>query len=246
MSRTWVLSDIHGNGFLFDAILEKIGSNDTVYFLGDAIDRGYDGWRILKHILQDPRFVYLMGNHEDMMLEFFRKNKNRNTWLEKIHWSAWGSNGGLPTLEAAMKDPDFDQVIEDLNDILILTAGYTNKTGDRIHMSHSGMGPWNSRHTKFEKNDILWDRTHFFWGAEELSSEEIVVHGHTPIPHIINQIDMTYIQEDIDAGALWYAGGQKVCIDCGTAWTGVITLMDLDTFEEEVFVEEHMYGEADI
>lgn len=242
MSRVWAFSDIHGNGQLFDAILEKIGDNDTVYFLGDAIDRGPDGWEILKHILRDPRFIYLMGNHEAMMLDFFNKHKDRDEWLDIVRWSTWGYNGGLPTLEVAMKDPEFDQVIEDLNDILILTASYKNKVGNRIHMSHSGKGPWNSHHNKFEKSDILWDRTHFFWGAEGLQPEEVIIHGHTPIPHIINQIDITYIQEDIEAGALWYAGGQKVCIDCGTAWTGVITLIDLDTFEEEVFMEEHING----
>ena len=51
---TWCFSDIHGQRELFDQVMAEIGSDDTVYFLGDAIDRGPDGWNILKELMNAP------------------------------------------------------------------------------------------------------------------------------------------------------------------------------------------------
>ena len=69
MKRTWVCSDLHGNRKIFNAMKEKIGAEDTVIFLGDAIDRGPDGWNILKEMLTDERFIVLKGNHEDLFVK---------------------------------------------------------------------------------------------------------------------------------------------------------------------------------
>lgn len=45
----YVLSDIHGNRQRFDSIMEQIAlqPEDTLYVLGDVIDRYPDGIRIL-------------------------------------------------------------------------------------------------------------------------------------------------------------------------------------------------------
>lgn len=46
----YVLSDIHGNAYNFDAILQQIclQPEDILYILGDVIDRHPDGIRILR------------------------------------------------------------------------------------------------------------------------------------------------------------------------------------------------------
>ena len=45
----YAISDIHGCYDKYISMLEKIGFNDgdTLYFLGDAVDRGPDGVKIL-------------------------------------------------------------------------------------------------------------------------------------------------------------------------------------------------------
>ena len=55
----YAFSDLHGNGILWDKIKSFLGEDDKAYFLGDACDRGPDGWRILKEILADERIVFL-------------------------------------------------------------------------------------------------------------------------------------------------------------------------------------------
>ena len=46
----YVMSDIHGNSRRFNSIMEqiKLKDTDTLYILGDVIDRYPDGIRILR------------------------------------------------------------------------------------------------------------------------------------------------------------------------------------------------------
>ncbi len=66
----YVLSDIHGNQRRFHSILEQIGlqPEDTLYILGDVIDRHPDGIRILREIMAMTNVKMLLGNHEYMMM----------------------------------------------------------------------------------------------------------------------------------------------------------------------------------
>ncbi|MBQ7613596.1 MAG: serine/threonine protein phosphatase [Butyrivibrio sp.] len=67
---TYAISDLHGQYGIFDKLLEKAGFSDAdeLYMLGDAIDRGPDGIRILEHVMNAPNMHFLLGNHEFMML----------------------------------------------------------------------------------------------------------------------------------------------------------------------------------
>ena len=68
---TYVLSDIHGNMPNFKSILKQIDlqPEDTLYILGDVIDRYPEGIRILRMIMAMPNAKMLLGNHEYMMLK---------------------------------------------------------------------------------------------------------------------------------------------------------------------------------
>jgi calcineurin-like phosphoesterase family protein len=55
---TYVFSDLHGRKDLWlKANKEVLGPNDTIYFLGDAADRGPDGWEMIKTLLDDERVI---------------------------------------------------------------------------------------------------------------------------------------------------------------------------------------------
>ena len=49
----YVMSDIHGQKRRFDSVMEQINlqPEDTLYILGDVIDRNPDGIRILRQIM---------------------------------------------------------------------------------------------------------------------------------------------------------------------------------------------------
>ena len=66
----YVMSDIHGNMCRFRSIMEQIQiqPEDTLYVLGDVIDRFPDGIEILQELMAMPNVKMLLGNHEYMML----------------------------------------------------------------------------------------------------------------------------------------------------------------------------------
>ena len=52
----YVMSDIHGNAIRFNSIMTQIDlqPEDTLYILGDVIDRYPDGIRILRLLMSMP------------------------------------------------------------------------------------------------------------------------------------------------------------------------------------------------
>ena len=67
----YAVSDLHGCYDRYRKLLDKLnlGEQDTLYVLGDALDRGPEGFRILSDMASRPQVVGLLGNHEAMALD---------------------------------------------------------------------------------------------------------------------------------------------------------------------------------
>ena len=67
----YAVSDLHGRYDRYRQLLDKLdlGEHDTLYVLGDALDRGPEGFRILSDMASRPQVVGLLGNHEAMALD---------------------------------------------------------------------------------------------------------------------------------------------------------------------------------
>ncbi len=63
---TYVISDIHGHYSRYQAMLKQIrfGNEDMLYVLGDMIDRGPDGVKVLLDLMARPNVTPILGNHE--------------------------------------------------------------------------------------------------------------------------------------------------------------------------------------
>lgn len=95
---TYVVSDLHGQYEVFRNGLKQIGfsSDDMLYVIGDAIDRGADGIRILREIKRKENMDLLIGNHEFMMLNSV--NAEGNPKCDGKDSALWlYSNGGVAT-----------------------------------------------------------------------------------------------------------------------------------------------------
>ena len=88
----YACSDIHGQHKLFTRMLKDIGfgKNDKLYLLGDLIDRGPNSIDLLQDVMRRKNVMCLLGNHELMMFDHYRGNKEHDFWLN-------GSNGGCIT-----------------------------------------------------------------------------------------------------------------------------------------------------
>lgn len=97
----YVMSDIHGNLPFFRSVMRQIRlrKNDTLYILGDVIDRHPDGIEILKYIMKKANMRMLLGNHEYMMLNTLCKQTANGTNYYRAK-RLWMKNGGKVTLDA--------------------------------------------------------------------------------------------------------------------------------------------------
>ncbi len=112
----YVCSDMHGVYDRYARMLDEIqlSSSDTLYVLGDMIDRSEDGIGILMDMRKHPNIVPFIGNHELFMLfSLQEKAKTQDDWEWKNGYYArnWFShgNGGWVTYEHFMELSDAEQ-----------------------------------------------------------------------------------------------------------------------------------------
>lgn len=211
---TYVFSDLHGRKDLWlKANKEVFGPNDTIYFLGDAPDRGPDGWEMIKTLLDDERVIYLMGNHEDMLIKAIEEKHDD---LPLLYW-----NGGKNTYEAYVLDTKENQkkYLEKLKALPKHETYYPFESKNVLILSHAGTTPGRPI---FDEDDWLWDREHLY--DEWISDREdiFIIHGHTPVQNLNNG------KEEIHT----YCDGHKVDIDLGAFISNKLGILNLDTFED--------------
>lgn len=246
MNKTYAITDLHGMYHLWCQIRDYCDDTDTIYFLGDAIDRGPDGIKIVKELLTDKRVIYLKGNHEELMLDAIppyiraldgccdRTNDEEFLWLY---------NGGQKTLEDFCQESEKwkEQIyfnLQKLKDHII----YENKNGQKIYLCHSGTcfdwkGYWwasKYRHL----NHYTWDRKHFYreWDGKD---NEYMIHGHTPVHYLFDEIkdSVILIEGRQKFDTLRYCNGHKIDLDLFSIESKRAVLFDLDTLQEEKYFE---------
>ena len=242
MNKTYAFTDLHGMYSLWEQIKNFCDDTDTLYFLGDACDRGNDGLKIIKELLQDKRVIYLKGNHEEFIEDIgadVAGGYYGNTPL-------WRMNGGFQTLR------DFEKLSEDsqlwyVRKIakLPLVESYINKKGQTILLSHAGYTP-TLEPTGKDITDYLWDREHIWsdwWPPEDEYKETYIVHGHTPVDYLRKKLQVVrhqFIQESrIDL--ITYCYGHKIDLDVASFDSGCVILFDLD----EMKVAKKFYCEIE-
>lgn len=214
----YAVSDLHGCLDAYKKIKKYIKPEDTVYCLGDCGDRGPEPWNTLKAVLTDSQFIYIKGNHDDMLVKAAREAMDGSWGCEDQRLLA--INGGMETLEGLLGEESPERWVS------YIAKLPTHLTYENILLCHAGCSLWKDNNELPSNYDLMWDRLHYFDNATLLDNK-IVVHGHTP---------MMYLAKDIGeradgTEAFKYADGKKYCIDAGTFATGHVILLNLDTFE---------------
>ena len=222
----YAVSDLHGHLDLYNQIKEFLKPEDIVYCLGDCGDRGPQPWQTIKAVAKNEQFIYLKGNHEDMLVKAATEYLNPDWGWDTHHQRLLYSNGGERTFEQLLEEQFYREWVGYLRDLPTYEI-YTNTNGKKIFLCHAGL-TWRDKIPS--DKDLIWNREHFYddWKDEE---EYIVVHGHTPMIYLARELDDTSTADE----AYKYAGGNKYCIDCCTIRTGKAVLLNLDTFESVLF-----------
>jgi len=196
--KTIVISDIHGcynelKELLFE--LETSGeynkNTDKLVFLGDYIDRGEDSRKVIELVrsLQEnnDNVIALMGNHEDMMLDYYR-NGERN----------WLFNGGYNTIDSYH---GFDKQLED--DMMWIRTLPLYHEDEHFIYVHAGVDVYKPIEEQ-DKETLLWIREPFIYTTKEY--HKTVVFGHTPtltLNDISKPVYTFAYNIDIDTGCVF-------------------------------------------
>lgn len=174
--------------------LIEFSDEDTLYILGDVVDRGKYPIRTLLYIMDHPSIEMIIGNHEEMM----RRSS------ESDYFNCWMNNGGEVTLNqySNLCQGDRDRIDKylkdlpttiDLDGILLIHAGYTKE----IH----------------DLDFCLWAREEFL--NRKTGIDKTVIFGHTPTYFITGNKPMNIWHGDgrigIDCGAC-FKGGRLGCL----------------------------------
>jgi len=169
--RLLAIGDIHGCHIAFETLLRHLAitPNDTVVVLGDVIDRGPGTRQVIDRLLElreRCRFVFLLGNHEEMFLDSLSVEEVREPWM---------GFGGLETLmsygEHAEETGEIPQ-----NHVAFLKSGLDYFETESTLFVHASLEPDRS----LAEQSAEWLRWAKLTKQEQpLPSGQRVICGHT-------------------------------------------------------------------
>lgn len=195
MSRIFAIGDVHGHYTELMGLYDKLSleaklepSEDTLVFLGDYVDGGPDTKKVVNRIMEwkekYPHWVFLFGNHEDLMIDALVRGGSRYHSFD-----LWYKQGGEATVdsyapsnltwEQRLKlDPRNTVSVDHLD--FLATLPYFHETDDYIFVHAGivpGMTPQEMRIHPALVKELLWIRDDFIesdynWGKK-------VIFGHT-------------------------------------------------------------------
>lgn len=163
----YVISDIHGDSRRFHQMLDTIqfSEADTLYILGDVVDRGPEPIPVLQEIMHSPNMVMLLGNHEHMCLQCYRPTAT------ELDYRRWNLNNNYPTIAGieALQQPEREELFAFLESLPIHLE--LEVEGTRFYLVHGFPG------------ETLHDEV---WGRPAPSAPNPVpgarvIVGHTPV-----------------------------------------------------------------
>jgi len=186
----YVIGDVHGCYNELMRLLDRINTSDSdaiIFFTGDFIDRGPHvcetlQW-MMEYVTPNGKYQSVLGNHEDMVLQWWRDVKNNWTddspeMLENLPKLRYGFDEALR--KAGLFNREYvERVVEFFENFpLRLDLPILSKTGRVTNyvIAHAYL-PYPEQ-SDDERNTYLWSRKHN-WGYND-SEGRVLVHGHTP------------------------------------------------------------------
>jgi serine/threonine protein phosphatase 1 len=220
--RAYVIGDIHGRLDLLDQLIGKIhheldqrpARKTLLVFVGDLIDRGPQSAQVVERLRtyskQGVRPVFLLGNHEEVLLRILGgDNSVIDSWLKF---------GGLQCLESYGVDIARVRSLP-AEEILTITQAAVPRQhrafleefvdscrfGDYL-IVHAGIRP-GVEIDQQRQSDLRWIREPFLF--DETDHGFVVVHGHTIRPEVEGRPN-------------------RIGIDTGAYRTGVLTALAIE------------------
>lgn len=224
--RTFVMSDIHGCYREYQRLLQVIRfrEEDTLYVLGDCVDKGDAPMELLKDMMSRPNVIPLMGNHDLEALVILRRLNEAQAggaeqdaaFTESVR--DWLADGGRTTLDGFLELSPGEQqnILAYLGTFLPYLE--TEIGGKRYLLVHGGLEPFVPEQ-RIEDYDILslvlsrpdYEKRYF--------QDRVIITGHTPTPTVQKGNQGTVIRKNnhlaIDCGCVYGYRLAAVCLETG-------------------------------
>ncbi len=226
----YAISDIHGCYAQYLAMLRILSfrESDTLYVLGDCVDRGPAPMALLIDMMSRPNVIPIMGNHELLTLFLLRQLTEKITVssiesvlnMEMVSLlSDWLADGGETTWR------DFQKLSIEQRTLVADYLGefslYEECTacGQSYLMLHGGLEPFVPERPveEYDLATILLSRPNY---DKPYFSDKFTVTGHTPT-----------LLEPGNKGSV-IRKNNHIAIDCGCVFGGNLAAFCLETQEE--------------
>ena len=224
MKRTLVIGDIHGGLRGLHQILERatVSQEDTLIFLGDYVDGWSESPQVLDFLIELEKTnhcIFIRGNHDELVYKWLEESKDNREWYK---------HGGESTVIAYAKvnAATKQKHIEFLKNL----KNYHLDDQNRLFI-HAGFTNMNGVMYEYFPRLFYWDRT--LWETA-LSLDSSITKNSLYYPKRFTLYDEIYIGHTPVTKINQTTPVQKACVwnmDTGAAFTGPLTIMDVDTKE---------------
>jgi len=237
---TYVISDIHGCYDKYIQMLELIdfSDDDTLYVLGDVIDRGDSSMRILQDMSKRANVVPIMGNHEyagyhvlkdilslmveitDESIEALSKTNIDIADMARtieIWTNEYDGNSSLKEFRELPPD-EREYVLEYIEEFSLYEIIDVN--GKQFLLTHFGIpkGATLKNLNKYDGYDFIEATIDY---NKEYFKDTIIITGHLP----------TFVIDESYRGRI-YRKNNNINIDTGAVFGETLACLCLDTDEE--------------
>lgn len=240
----YVISDVHGDWKRYKKMLDKIlfTEEDALYVLGDVVDRGDDGVKILFDMMNRPNVIPLLGNHEFMMvycskyLLFQELTEQFTNELEQdleliqslVEWMDVGGSATITEMKQLSKEERKD-VLEYLEDFLLWEE--ITVEGKKFVLVHAGLDNFLSEKSldSYHLKELIFESPRY---DEKYFDDKYLVTGHLPTRVIRNSYNNLFNEEKDKSKDSIIIMNNHIAIDCACGYDGRLGCLCLETFEE--------------
>lgn len=226
---TYVLADIHGFHYKYLEFLQytNFNDNDTLYIIGDVLDRGSKSIPLIQDIMKKTNVILIKGNHEDMLLpvlnDLMFESKEVQEQIINDEISISRNIGQEYTLRDFCKltTNEQNEITYYISQLPLYEEIEVN--GINFILVHAGLPNFSDMPIEYyDEVDLLFG-PHDFEINHYGDGSKIVI-GHTPTRFISGAIpDKIFHIND------------TIAIDCGCGFGGQLGVLSLDTGEELYF-----------
>ncbi|MBF2067933.1 MAG: metallophosphoesterase [Calothrix sp. C42_A2020_038] len=204
--RRIVIGDVHGHYKGLMKLMDAIAPTelDSVYFLGDLIDRGPQSAEVVSFVMEN-QYYCLLGNHEQMLVNILTQGHHPAPIVQ-----AWLYSGGQATVAS------YQEGIVPYEHVEWFMSLPTHLDLGDVWLVHAGVNPSIPLASQTAEH-LCWVRDEFHSIPKPYFQDKLIIIGHTitfTMPGVIpGQLAQGQGWLDIDTGAYHPRSGWLTGLD---------------------------------